>query len=31
MIPLVGAIWTFVECGCLRGTVGPNNYGEDPT
>lgn len=31
MIPLVGAIWTFVECGCLRGTVGPNQYGEDPT
>lgn len=31
LIPLVGAIWTFVECGCLRGTVGPNQYGEDPT
>ena len=31
MIPIVGPIWTFVECGCLRGTVGPNNYGQDPT
>jgi uncharacterized membrane protein YhaH (DUF805 family) len=31
LIPLVGAIWAFVECGCLRGTFGPNNYGEDPT
>jgi uncharacterized membrane protein YhaH (DUF805 family) len=31
LIPLVGAIWTFVECGCLRGTVGPNPYGPDPT
>lgn len=31
LIPLVGPIWTFVECGCLRGTVGPNQYGSDPT
>jgi uncharacterized membrane protein YhaH (DUF805 family) len=31
MIPLVGPIWTFVECGCLRGTMGPNEYGQDPT
>jgi len=31
LIPLVGAIWTLVECGFLRGTFGPNNYGEDPT
>ena len=29
-VPLLG-IWTFVECGCLRGTVGDNNYGSDPT
>ena len=25
------AIWAFIECGCLRGTVGPNQYGPDPT
>ncbi|MBA4098061.1 MAG: DUF805 domain-containing protein [Rhodospirillum sp.] len=26
-IPLVGLIWLIVECGCLRGTTGPNQYG----
>ncbi len=31
MIPIVGTIWTLVECGCMRGTVGPNQYGADPT
>ena len=31
LIPLIGAIWAFVETGCLRGTVGPNAYGPDPT
>ncbi|MEO5712507.1 MAG: DUF805 domain-containing protein [Luteolibacter sp.] len=30
-IPLVGPIWAFVECGCLRGTFGHNQYGSDPT
>ena len=24
------SIWALVELGCLRGTVGPNDYGEDP-
>jgi uncharacterized membrane protein YhaH (DUF805 family) len=24
------SIWALVELGCLRGTVGPNRYGEDP-
>lgn len=23
-------IWSLVELGCLRGTVGPNQYGPDP-
>jgi uncharacterized membrane protein YhaH (DUF805 family) len=23
-------IWALVELGCLRGTAGPNRYGEDP-
>lgn len=31
LIPVIGGIWTFVECGCLRGTFGANRYGEDPT
>jgi len=24
------SIWALVELGCLRGTVGPNRYGQDP-
>jgi uncharacterized membrane protein YhaH (DUF805 family) len=33
LLPVFGilGLWTFVECGCLRGTVGPNKYGEDLT
>ena len=30
-IPIIGAVWAFVENGCLRGTEGPNRYGDDPT
>ena len=30
-IPIVGPWWALIECGCLRGTMGPNNYGQDPT
>lgn len=30
LIPVIGAIWAFVECGCLRGTLGPNRFGNDP-
>ncbi len=30
LIPAVGAIWYLVECGCLRGTPGPNRFGPDP-
>ncbi len=29
MIPLIGWIWFFIEVGCMRGTLGPNRYGED--
>lgn len=29
-IPYVGGIWSFVECGCLQGTIGANRYGDDP-
>lgn len=30
LIPLVGIVWTIVECGFLRGTPGPNRFGPDP-
>jgi len=30
LISLAIAIWMFVELGCLRGTVGDNQYGSDP-
>jgi uncharacterized membrane protein YhaH (DUF805 family) len=30
IIPYIGGIWTFVECGCLRGTIGVNRFGNDP-
>jgi len=30
LIPLIGAIWTLVENGFLKGTEGPNQYGPDP-
>lgn len=31
VISTVGlAIWAIVECGCLRGTAGPNDFGPEP-
>ena len=30
LIPVVGGIWYLIECGFLRGTAGPNQYGADP-
>jgi uncharacterized membrane protein YhaH (DUF805 family) len=30
LIPFIGFIWFLVECGFLRGTEGPNQYGNDP-
>ena len=30
-IPIIGPLWAFIELGCLRGTMGPNLYGADPT
>ena len=29
-IPVVGAFWSLVECGFLKGTDGPNRFGPDP-
>ncbi|MEN9543943.1 MAG: hypothetical protein RLZZ598_776 [Pseudomonadota bacterium] len=31
LVPIIGALWALVECGFLRGTVGPNRFGEDLT
>jgi len=31
LIPIIGPIWAFIETGCLRGTVGANSFGPDPT
>lgn len=29
-VPIIGMIWVLVECGCLKGTDGPNRFGPDP-
>lgn len=29
-VPYVGGIWHFIECGCLAGDSGPNDYGPPP-
>jgi uncharacterized membrane protein YhaH (DUF805 family) len=31
LIPIVGSLWALVENGFLRGTEGPNRFGEDLT
>lgn len=28
--PVIGQAWILVECGCLKGTPGPNRFGPDP-
>jgi uncharacterized membrane protein YhaH (DUF805 family) len=30
LIPFLGALWILIECGCLKGTDGPNRFGPDP-
>jgi uncharacterized membrane protein YhaH (DUF805 family) len=30
LIPLIGPIWTIIECGFIDGTQGPNKYGASP-
>jgi len=30
LVPLIGGIWALVETGFLRGTAGPNRFGDDP-
>jgi uncharacterized membrane protein YhaH (DUF805 family) len=29
-VPFIGFLWMIVECGFLKGTTGPNQYGPDP-
>jgi uncharacterized membrane protein YhaH (DUF805 family) len=31
LVPIIGVLWMLISCGFLRGTYGPNKYGEDPT
>ena len=30
LLPHLGVIWAFIECGCVRGSIGDNKYGKDP-
>jgi len=30
LVPVIGGLWYLIECGFLRGTIGPNAYGPDP-
>lgn len=30
LIPYIGDIWQIIECGCLEGQKGPNEYGPAP-
>ncbi len=29
-LPIIGALWFLIECGFLRGSDGPNRFGDDP-
>lgn len=31
LIPIVGGLWFLIEGGFLKGTDGPNRFGDDPT
>ena len=30
LLPVIGWLWALIDNGLLRGTPGPNRYGEDP-
>jgi uncharacterized membrane protein YhaH (DUF805 family) len=30
LVPVIGWLWALIDNGFLRGTSGPNRYGEDP-
>ena len=29
-VPIIGSLWAFIETGFLRGTPGPNRFGNEP-
>ena len=29
LIPIIGQVWVFIECGVLRSTAGDNRFGRD--
>lgn len=29
-VPILGFVWTIIECGCMKGTEGDNRFGPDP-
>jgi len=31
LVPIVGIIWIIIECGCMGGTIGENDYGPEPS
>ncbi len=30
LLPIIGFLWVFIECGCLKGSEGENRFGPDP-
>ena len=30
-VPCIGGLWALIENGFFRGTIGPNQFGPDPT
>ena len=30
LVPVFGWLWQLIECGFLKGTTGPNRFGQDP-
>lgn len=30
LIPIIGGLWSLIECGFLKGTEGYNRFGDDP-
>ena len=30
LVPIIGGLWTLIECGFLDGTPGPNRFGPSP-
>ena len=30
LVPVIGGLWALIETGFLKGTAGPNRFGNDP-